>query len=338
MTANGLVVGLDVGGTTTNSTLLTLDGEFLVDRMLEVPSRVLDGPDAALEAMRQAIGLGLSNVGADEAAVVAVGLDTPGPASRTGVLSSRGATNFSGEAWRGFDIRTALETAVGRPVTYSNDGNAAAMYAHYEFFGPLAADRSSIAAIVGTGLGGGVIESGRIVTGGSGMGGELGHVHIPTRPILEADQPEPWCNCGFTSDVESLASLSGIRNNLLPYWLGRHPEHPLAAVDPDHAAKQLRTLAAHDRDPMALAVFEQQAKAIGALFTIAANFTDPDAFFLGGGVVEADPWFRDWYLDTVRSHTSLRQEQTEHTAFAIVDELDMAGARGAALAALRELG
>jgi glucokinase len=338
MATPSLVVGLDVGGTSNNVTVLSRDGRFLVDQLLEIPSRVLEGPEVALGALAQAYHLGLADVGADHSDVLAVGLDTPGPASADGVLSKRGATNFSGPEWRGFDIRTALEIALGRPVVYSNDGNAAAMYAHYSHFGPVAPDRSSISAIVGTGLGGGVIEAGRIVAGGSGMGGELGHVHVPAATILEPDQPVPTCNCGFESDAESYASLTGIRKNLLPYWLTRYPDHPLAEVDLAAAARQVRGLAARDRDPLAMAIFDQQTKAIGHLFTIAANFTDPDAFFLGGGIVEAERWFRDWYLDAVRRHTRLRDEQAEHVEFATVPDLDMAGARGAALAALRAVG
>jgi glucokinase len=336
--AGQLVVGLDVGGTTTNVTVLTGDGRFLVDRMLELPSRVREGPDAALTAVRDAYELGLRTVGAAAADVVAVGLDTPGPASATGVLSTRGSTNFSGPEWRGFDIRSALEARLERPVEYSNDGNAAAMYAHHSHFGAVASARSSVSAIVGTGLGGGVIVAGRIVAGGSGMGGELGHVHIPSAGILEAGQPTPVCACGFESDAESFASLTGIERNLLPYWLGRHPEHPLAELPLSDAAKRVRGLAAEDRDPVAMAIFRQQAQAIGHLFTIAANFTDPDAFFLGGGVVEAEPWFSAWFLDTVREATTLREEQASHTEFALVRDRDMAGARGAALSALGTLG
>jgi predicted NBD/HSP70 family sugar kinase len=60
---------------------------------------------------------------------------------------------------------------------------------------------------------------------------------------------------------------------------------------------------------MALEIFRQQAIALGRLFTIAANLTDPHAYFLGGGVVEAAPSFRDWFLATVREHTDLRAEQ-----------------------------
>jgi predicted NBD/HSP70 family sugar kinase len=98
------------------------------------------------------------------------------------------------------------------------------------------------------------------------------------------------------------------------------------------AAKALRGLA-EGGDELALKVFEQQAMALGRLFTIASNFTDPHCYFVGGGVVEAAPHFRDWFLATVRQHTHLRAEQAEVAEFALVPDLDMAGARGAAVAA-----
>ena len=145
------------------------------------------------------------------------------------------------------------------------------------------------------------------------------------------------CHCGLPGDAESLASLSAIEGNLLPYWLTRYPGHPLAEVaSPLAAAKQVRDFA-EAGDPMALRIFEQQAMALGRLFTIAANFTDPDTYFVGGGVVEHAPQFRDWFLEQVRANTSLRAEQLAVADFALVPDRDMAGARGAAISALQRL-
>jgi predicted NBD/HSP70 family sugar kinase len=90
-------------------------------------------------------------------------------------------------------------------------------------------------------------------------------------------------------------------------------------------------------DPLAIDIFTQQAKALGRLFTITSNIVDPDAYFVGGGVVEASPRFREWFLSLVKAHTVLRDEQREVASFALVPELDMAGARGAAIAAWRSL-
>ena len=331
-----VVVGIDVGGTKTNATVLADDGTFLIDRMVEVPSRVNDGPPAAVAAIVEVVGLALAAAGATDRTVLAVGLDTPGPASARGVISLRGSTNFAQEVWWGYDVRAAVEAALHLPVIYNNDGNAAALYAHQQHFGHDSALRSSVAAIVGTGLGGGVIELGAVVRGASGMAGELGHVHIPMHGLLVPGQPIPRCNCGFEGDLESVASLSGIQNNLLPFWLTQYPGHPLADQPIATAAKEVRSFAQRG-DEMALKIFEQQANGIGRMFTIAANFTDPDGYFVGGGVVEAEPHFRDWFLAIVQEHTLLRAEQREVAEFLVVSDLDMAGARGSAMAALNAI-
>jgi glucokinase len=336
-TSPWVIVGVDNGGTSNNATILDGSGRFLVDRLVETPSRVQEGPEVAIDAMAQALDNVLELAATPPKAVRGVGLDTPGPASADGVISSKGATNFAQPAWRGFDVRGALEARLGLPVVYNNDANAAALYAHHVRFGPKAAGHSSISAIVGTGLGGGVIEGGRIVRGAAGMAGELGHVQIPMHGLLAEGQPLPVCNCGFVGDAESVASLTGIEKNLLPYWLTRFENHELGRVGSlKQAAKLVRAYGEQD-DPLALRIFEQQAMAIGRLFTIAASYSDPDTYFLGGGVVETTPKFRQWFLATVREHTALREEQARVATFALVPDLDMAGARGAAIAALEAL-
>jgi predicted NBD/HSP70 family sugar kinase len=328
-----LVVGLDNGGTTNNATVLDQSGKFLVDRLVETPSLVREGPDVAVESLVASFEQVLEVVGAVPSSVRAVGLDSPGPASADGVISLRGSTNFSHPGWRGFDFRGALEERLGLPVVYNNDANAAALYAHHVRYGAEAAEHSSISAIVGTGLGGGVVEAGQVVKGAAGMAGELGHVPIPMEGLLAEGQPLPRCNCGFVGDAESVASLTGIEKNLLPYWLTRFEGHELGRLPSlAEAAKFVRRYGERG-DPLALEVFRQQATALGRLFTIAANYSDPHTYFLGGGVVEAAPEFRDWFLATVHEHTLLREEQARVASFALVPDLDMAGARGAAIAA-----
>ena len=333
---NGFVVGLDNGGTANNATVMTPSGEYLVHHLVEVPSRVKEGPAIAVEALAEALENVLRLLHLDRGEVLAVGLDTPGPAGADGVISSKGSTNFGHADWRGFDVRTALEARLELPVVYNNDGNAAALYAHYRHYGMEAARRSSVSVVVGTGLGGGLVEMGGVIKGAAGQAGELGHVLIRTDDMLGEGQPMPACNCGNHGDVESFASLTGIERNLLPYWLTQFPDHDLAGVEPAKGARQVRGYG-EKFDPLAIRIFEQQAMALGRLFTIAANFTDPDAYFVGGGVVEASPTFRDWFLRTVREHTTLRAEQAEVATFALIPDLDMAGARGSAIAALEAI-
>jgi predicted NBD/HSP70 family sugar kinase len=124
--------------------------------------------------------------------------------------------------WAGFDIRGELEVKLGKPVTYLNDGNAGALWGHFSIFGA-SRQATSISAIVGTGLGGGVIVDGNVVKGRVGFGGELGHVLIPYQNIRGVEGLQPNCNCGRTGDLESVCSLTAIEKTLLPYFLPKYP-------------------------------------------------------------------------------------------------------------------
>ena len=89
--------------------------------------------------------------------------------------------------------------------------------------------------------------------------------------LLAPGQPVPTCNCGLAGDAESIASLTAIEKNLLPYWLTQFPGHELAAEPISVAAKRVRQYG-ENGDPLALKIFEQQAMAIGRLLTIAERF------------------------------------------------------------------
>jgi len=151
MMAMRLVAGIDLGGTAINYTFLDETGHFRLDGLCEHPARSVDGPDVCLAQIADGLSMAADRAGINLAHVVAIGLDTPGPATATGVLSRRGSTNFVHPAWAGFDIRGGVEQKLGRPVVYLNDGNAAALWGHVSIFG---SDNraTSVSAIIGTGL------------------------------------------------------------------------------------------------------------------------------------------------------------------------------------------
>src|SRR5215216_3942790 len=114
-----IVAGIDLGGTAINYTLLDADsGEFLVPGLAEHPARAQDGPDTCLTQIVDGLAVTALKYGVPLGTILAIGLDTPGPASATGVLSAKGSTNFAHPQWRGFDLRGGLEARVGLPVTY----------------------------------------------------------------------------------------------------------------------------------------------------------------------------------------------------------------------------
>lgn len=332
--AEKIVAGIDLGGTAINYTFLDERGQFLIDGLCEHPARSVEGPDICLGQIAAGLEAAAAQARVPLSKLIAVGLDTPGPASAAGVLSRRGSTNFVHSDWAGYDVRAGLEVRLGIPVTYLNDGNAAALWAHASVFGS-ENDATSVSAIIGTGLGGGVITRGRVVTGRNGFGGELGHVLLPYAEIPGVEGLVPRCNCGRTGDLESLCSLTAIRQSLLPHFLARHPDHPLAAeTDIAAAAKRVRGLA--DRgDAMCREIFQVQARALGLFFDEMINVFDPDAVFVGGGAVEAGEEFRSWFLGEIRAGMPTQREEQAGLPIHVVPGGDSAGARGAALDAAR---
>ena len=333
MMAMRLVAGIDLGGTAINYTFLDETGHFRLDGLCEHPARSVDGPDVCLAQIADGLAMAADRAGIDLAHVVAVGLDTPGPATAAGVLSRRGSTNFVHPAWAGFDIRGGVEQKLNKPVVYLNDGNAAALWGHVSIFG---SDNraTSVSAIIGTGLGGGVIAAGHVVTGRNGFGGELGHVLIPWQAISGIEGLTPQCNCGRTGDLESLCSLTAIRRTLLPFFLTKHPGHALAGLEPSEAAKQVRGLAVTG-DAMCRAIFQVQARALALFFDEMINVFDPDALIVGGGALEASPEFQRWFLDEVRAGMPPQRAEQEGIRLHVIPNGDTAGARGAALEAVR---
>ena len=328
-----LVAGIDLGGTAVNYTFLDESGQFLIKDLCEHPARSVEGPEICLRQLVDGLHLAAERASVRLADVVAVGLDTPGPASSAGVLSRRGSTNFAHPDWIGYDIRAGVERLIGVPVVYLNDGNAAALWGHVSLFGS-GNSTTSVSAIIGTGLGGGVITSGDVVVGSNGFGGELGHVLIPFHLIPGIEGIVPRCNCGRTGDLESLCSLTAIRQSLLPYFLNRQPDHALAREEISTAAKRVRGLA-EQGDPLCREIFRVQAQALGLFFDEMINVFDPDALIVGGGAVETNAEFRRWFIDEIRAGMPAQRDEQAEIPIHVIPNGDTAGARGAALEAAK---
>jgi glucokinase len=328
-----VVAGVDLGGTAINYTLVDRDEKFLIEGLCEYPALSKQGPEICLQQIATGLKIAtdLASIALND--VVAIGLDTPGPSSAAGRLSVRGSTNFVHPKWAGFDIREGLAHKLGKPVTYLNDANAAALWGHYAIFGADSRE-TSISDVVGTGNGGGIILDGNVVKGKNGFGGELGHVLIPYQSILGSEGIKPHCNCGRIGDLESLCSLTAIEQTLLPFFLQRYPGHELAQQEGHHAAKLVRGLA-DQGDPMCKEIFRVQAHALGLFFDEMVNTFDPDALIVGGGVLETSEEFQKWFLAEIRAGMPAQREEQSNIPIYVMPNGDTAGARGAALEALK---
>jgi predicted NBD/HSP70 family sugar kinase len=328
-----VVAGVDLGGTAINYTLVNRQGQFLIAGLCEHPALSKQGPEVCLQQIADGLKIASDKAGVLLSDVLAVGLDTPGPASAGGQFSARGSTNFVHPRWAGFDIREGLAHKLGKPVSYLNDANAAALWGHYSIFGA-GSRETSISVVIGTGNGGGIILEGIVVKSKNGFGGELGHVLIPYQSIAGTAGIKPLCNCGRTGDLESLSSLTGIERNILPHFLPRYPGHELAKLDPHEAAKLVRGLA-DKGDPLCKEVFRVQAHALGLFFDEMINTFDPDALIVGGGALEASQDFQHWFLAEIRAGMPTQREEQAGIPIHVMPNGDTAGARGAALEALK---
>jgi predicted NBD/HSP70 family sugar kinase len=179
-----------------------------------------------------------------------------------------------------------------------------------------------------------VIINGEVLKGRVGFGGELGHCLVPYQSIHGIEGLVPHCNCGRVGDLESLASLTAIERTLLPYFLTKYPGHELGKGNDAHvAAKAVRGMA-DKGDKLCREIFRVQAHAIGLFCDVMVNTFDPDAFIVGGGVLEASPEFGQWFLSEIKKGMPTQREEQTGVPIYSMPNGDTAGARGAAIEAL----
>jgi glucokinase len=329
-----VVAGVDLGGTAVNYTLVNREEQFLIDGLCEHPALSRQGPEVCLRQIEDGLRIAAEKTNVRVSEIVAVGLDTPGPASAAGLLSAKGSTNFVHPNWAGFDIREALAQRLSKPVTYLNDGNAGALWGHFTIFGARGKE-TSVSVVIGTGLGGGVILDGNVVKGRKGFGGELGHVLIPYQSLAGVSGLRPQCNCGRVGDLESLCSLTAIENSLLPFFLARYPGHELGKLGDLHQAAKLVRGLADKGDALCREIFRVQAHALGLFLDEMVNTFDPDALIVGGGALETSAEFQKWFIEEIRAGMPTQREEQADIPIYVMPNGDTAGARGAALEALK---
>jgi glucokinase len=329
-------LGLDVGGTAVSVAAVSEDGTQLISQLLEYPSHFKDGPDQCLQQLLWVFGETARQF--PQYQFVGIGLDYPGPADKQGRIRPEGTVNSPNKEWGGFNLAQALAEALSLPVCYDNDCNAAGRWAYNALYCGKPGHHV-VGVAVGTGCGGFDVRDGVVFTGTGGKAAEYGHHYVPAHLIVEPGQPLPVCQCGRIGDLESFASRKGIENWLSKWFLEKAEGHPLRTLDSNTAslAGEVRRMGSAG-DPVCRAIFAQQAKAIGLMFSNLAVDLDPDTFVIGGGIFESvSSEFIDWYLSVVRDNLQLDADQQQYVQLVPMPNGDQAAARGMALLA-RSLG
>lgn len=278
-------LGIDLGGTSLRVGAFDAQMQLLASRVM--PTRVRSGPQAVVSDMADAIASLLDET---RARTEAIGLGSPGPLNLVdGTLGQ--LPNFPG--WDFFPLRSALENLTGLPVVLDGDANAAAL-AEWKLGAGRNEGVDSLAMLtLGTGVGSGIIISGRIWHGIVGMGGEVGHVSV--------NYEGPACSCGGRGCLEYYASATGIERSARA--LASHSHGPLADLFAKHTSVTARMIAdlALTGDHEAREIYTQVGRYLGRGLATLVNTLDLPLYVIGGGVAAA------WDLFASEMYLTLRE-------------------------------
>jgi len=263
------VFGVDIGGTTVKLGLFGEEG-CILDKW-EIPTvKEKEGasilPDAAKSILAK-----MESKGIREAEVAGIGVGAPGAVDDGGNLVG-GAVNLG---WKPFNIPEAFQAYINVPVKAVNDANAAAFGEMWQGAGK--GCRNLVAVTLGTGVGGGIVSNGSILTGVTGAAGEIGHIH------LEDGETEE-CGCGNRGCLEQYASATGIVR-LAKRRLALD-EKPSTLRGGRLSAKRVFD-AVKEKDEIAVEIAVQFGEYLGKGLAAVAAVVNPEVFVIGGGVSKA---------------------------------------------------
>lgn len=261
--------GVDVGGTTVKLGLFDKTG-CVLDKW-EIPTVKDNGGEAVLPDVAESILAKMKEKGIAKEDVEGVGIGVPGAVDKAGVLVN-GAVNIG---WGVFNVADVLNGYLDMPVKAANDANVAAFGEMWQGGGKGYNDL--VAVTLGTGVGGGIIVEGKIVTGATGAGGEIGHIHL-------VDGETELCGCKNKGCLEQYASATGIvrlANRRL-----EQDDAPSSLRGVEISAKAVFD-AVKEGDAVAVEIAEQFGEYLGKGLAIVGSIVNPEIFVIGGGVSKA---------------------------------------------------
>ncbi|MDO4260730.1 MAG: ROK family glucokinase [Eubacteriales bacterium] len=268
--------GIDVGGTTVKLGLFQTDGK-LVDKW-EIVSRTENGGQAILPDVAESVLLKMENMKLSMDDIAGIGIGVPGPISADGVVP-----HTANLGWGYKEVTRELSELTGLPCRGGNDANVAALGEMWK--GAASGHRSGVMVTLGTGVGGGIIIDGKILTGANGAGGEIGHIHV--------DDDVTWtCGCGNQGCLEQVASANGMVR--LAKWMIETEGEVRTSLDTDTMSAKDIWDAVKEGDEFAIRVAERFGKYLGLALANIAGTVDPEVFIIGGGVSKAGPVLLDY--------------------------------------------
>jgi glucokinase len=267
-----IFVGVDLGGTSIKIGIVDDLGRTLGWR--SIPTDAARGADDAMRRTGQAMLKLMAEVGLQQEQIARVGLGSPGTMDiPAGLLLD--PPNLPG--WINFPIRDRLSDECRLPVSFTNDG-AAAAYGEY-WIGSGKSLPSMLMLTLGTGIGGGIIVKNISIDGEHSHGAECGHI------IIDCGDNARLCSCGQPGHLEAYASaLAVIRRTQEALERGRNSSLAARTAAGETLTPLLLAKEAEGGDELSLEIVLQTARYLGIGVTSLLHTIDPSGVVLGGAM------------------------------------------------------
>ncbi len=292
-----IVAGVDIGGTKTKVGIVTREGKVLANTWFR--TREYPDFDEYLDKLYDTIKT-LINDHPEDFNVLGVGIGAPNASSKHGTIE-----NASNLLWKGsVPLLAKMKERINVPMKLMNDASAAAL--GEMLFGNARGMRDFIVVTLGTGFGAGIVANGKLIDGYDGFAGELGHVDMTLGDGR-------LTGLGVRGGLEAYVSATGLKRTIL-FMLSKYMDDSRFR---DIAYNDLHgediTKAAEEGDPIALKAFDYTANIFGQALANFTAFTQPEAFFLMGGLIGSGKWiteplkkyFNEYLLDIYKGKVKL---------------------------------
>lgn len=301
--------GIDVGGTTVKLGLFTENGE-VIDKWEIVTDKENNG-EKILPDIAKAVLAKQEEKNIKKEDIRGLGIGVPGPVTSDGKILK--AANLG---WGIFNVEEALSELTGLKVKAGNDANVAALGEMWKGGGK--GFENIVMITLGTGVGGGVINEGKIVTGANGAGGEIGHIHVE-------DDETDCCGCGNRGCLEQYASATGVVR--LAKKIMQTYDGPSLLKDAKEITAKTVFDAVKQNDELACQIAEKFGKYLGEAMANVAVVVNPQAFVIGGGVSKAGEILIDYIK---KYYMAVAFSACKNTEFTMAQLGNDAGIYGAA--------